>query len=97
MKVLRSHGVTLVELLVVIAILGIAAVVAIPEFFSSSNPHTLDLAAEEVANAIRFARSEAIRLDKPHGFRVCAPGNTVAVEVDITGFVTAPLEHGGAF
>ena len=69
MKVLRSHGVTLVELLVVIAILGIAAVVAIPEFFSSSNPHTLDLAAEEVANVIRFARSEAIRIDSPRGFQ----------------------------
>jgi prepilin-type N-terminal cleavage/methylation domain-containing protein len=69
MKVLRSHGVTLVELLLVIAVLGIAAVVAIPEFFSSRNPHALELAAEEVANAIRFARSEAIRLDSPRGFQ----------------------------
>jgi type II secretion system protein H len=69
MKGLRSHGVTLVELLVVIAVLGIVAVVAIPDLFSSSNPQTLDLAAEEIANTIRFARSEAIRLDSPRGFQ----------------------------
>jgi prepilin-type N-terminal cleavage/methylation domain-containing protein len=56
MRKSRSHGVTLVELLVVVSILGVVALVAIPDF-SSSNPQTLDLAAEEFANAMRFARS----------------------------------------
>jgi type II secretion system protein H len=68
MRALRSHGVTLVELLVVITILGVVAVVAIPGL-SSSDPQTLDLAAEEFANAMRFARSEAIRTGEPRGFR----------------------------
>ena len=68
MRELRSHGVTLVELLIVIAILGVAAAVAIPGL-SSSDPQTLDLAAEEFANAMRFARSEAIRTGEPRGFR----------------------------
>lgn len=68
MRELRSHGVTLVELLVVITILGVVAVVAIPDF-SSSNPQTLDLAAEEIANAMRFARSEALRTGEPRGFQ----------------------------
>jgi type II secretion system protein H len=68
MRELRSHGVTLVELLVVITILGIVAMVAIPNL-PSSNPQTLDLAAEEFANAMRFARSEAIRTGDPRGFR----------------------------
>ena len=65
---LRSHGVTLVELLVVITILGIVAVVAVPDF-RSGEPQRLELAAEEFAGAMRFARSEAIRLGVPRGFR----------------------------
>jgi type II secretion system protein H len=68
MRKSRSHGVTLVELLVVVSILGVVALVAIPDF-SSSNPQTLDLAAEEFANAMRFARSEAMRTGEPRGFR----------------------------
>jgi type II secretion system protein H len=68
MKELRSHGMTLVELLLVIAILGVAATVAIPNL-SSSDPQRLDLAAEEFANAMRFARSEAMRTGEPRGFR----------------------------
>ncbi|MDX2456376.1 MAG: GspH/FimT family pseudopilin [Gammaproteobacteria bacterium] len=65
---LRSRGVTLPELLIVLTILGVAAAVAIPSL-SSSNPQTLDLAAEEFANAMRFARSEALRTGEPRGFR----------------------------
>jgi prepilin-type N-terminal cleavage/methylation domain-containing protein len=68
MRKSHSHGVTLVELLVVVSILGVVALVAIPDF-SSSEPAQLDLAANEFANAMRFARSEAIRTGEPHGFR----------------------------
>jgi prepilin-type N-terminal cleavage/methylation domain-containing protein len=78
MRELRSHGVTLVELLIVIAILGVAAAVAIPGL-SSSDPQTLDLAAEEFANAMRFARSEAIRTGEPHGFRGDASNQRIRV------------------
>ena len=60
MRKSRSHGVTLVELLVVISILGVVALVAIPDF-SSSKPAQLDLAANEFAAAMRFARSESMR------------------------------------
>ena len=78
MRLLRSHGVTLVELLVVVSILGIVALVAIPDF-SSSKPQTLDLAAEEFANAMRFARSEALRTGEPHGFK--RPSGTKRIKV----------------
>jgi type IV fimbrial biogenesis protein FimT len=64
----RNRGFTLTEILAVVAILGIVASVAIPSF-SSVNPHPLELAAEETANAMRFARSEAMRLGSPIGFR----------------------------
>ena len=65
---LRSHGVTLVELLVVITLLGIVAVVALPDF-RSGELYRLELAAREFAEAMRFARGEAIRTGEPHGFR----------------------------
>jgi prepilin-type N-terminal cleavage/methylation domain-containing protein len=68
MRKSRSHGVTLVELLVVVSILGVVALVAIPDF-SSGEPAQLDLAANEFAAAMRFARSEAMRLGSPRGFR----------------------------
>ena len=63
----REHGYTLVELLIVIIILGVAASVAIPDI-STTNPGKLKIAAEEFAQAMRFARSEAIRTGEPHGF-----------------------------
>ena len=78
MRKSRSHGVTLVELLVVVSILGVVALVAIPDF-SSSNPQTLDLAAEEFANAMRFARSEALRTGEPRGFRQPADKKRIRV------------------
>jgi type II secretion system protein H len=84
MRELRSHGVTLVELLVVITLLGVVAVVAIPDF-SSSNPQSLDLAAEEFANAMRFARSEAIRTGEPRGFRQRSSNKRIRVFRPDTG------------
>jgi prepilin-type N-terminal cleavage/methylation domain-containing protein len=84
MRKSRSHGVTLVELLVVVSILGVVALVAIPDF-SSSNPQTLDLAAEEFANAMRFARSEAIRTGEPRGFRLPADKERIRVFRPDTG------------
>ena len=63
-----DKGYTLVEILIVVTILGIVALVAIPNF--SSNTHKLDLAVAETVQAIRFARSEAIRTGQLCGVRV---------------------------
>ena len=64
----RHHGYTLVELTLVSALLGITAMMVIPNL-SSTDPSRLDIAALEIADAMRFARSEAIRLGIPRGFR----------------------------
>ncbi len=61
-------GYTLTELVIVVTIMGIIAAIAVPA--TSSNPDkSLDLAAQEFAAAMRFARSESIRTGEPHGFR----------------------------
>jgi type II secretion system protein H len=64
----RERGYSLPELLAVVIILGVAAAVAIPDI-STTNPNKLDLAAEELAQAMRYARSEALRTGEPRGFR----------------------------
>jgi len=63
-----ERGYSLAELLAVITILGIVAAVATPDL-SAPDPTRLDLAAEEIAQAMRYARSEAIRSGEPRGFR----------------------------
>ena len=85
-NVKRQQGVSLVEVIVVVALLGVVSVTVAPSL-STVNPHKLDLAASEIAGAIRFARSEAVRTGQPHGiafelgglavkvFRASAPAN----------------------
>lgn len=60
MKRIAPSGFTLVEMLVSIAILGVTAATVIPSL-SSNDPQKLGVAAEETANMLRFALSEASR------------------------------------
>lgn len=80
----NEHGFTLVELLIVVTILGVAAAVAIPDI-STTNPGKLKIAAEEFAQAMRFARSEAIRTGQPHGFRQRSDNRRIRVFRPDTG------------
>lgn len=61
-----QSGLSLIELTITISILGIIALVAIPNL-TVTDPVKLDLAANKVADAIRFARSESIRTGQVHG------------------------------
>lgn len=67
MGIARRHkGISLLELLIVVSILGIVAAVAVPGF-SSSKSHEAALAADEIAQALRFARSESMRTGQTYG------------------------------
>jgi len=61
-----NHGFSLAELMVVITILGIVALAAVPTLFSG-NSKKVEVAAIELADAIRFSRAEAIRTATPTG------------------------------
>ncbi len=60
MHKIAASGFTLAEMLMTIVILGILAKAAIP-LLSANDPQKLSVAAEETANTLRFALSEAKR------------------------------------
>jgi len=66
MSARREQGYTLIELIVVIALLTLIAAVAVPEL-SKNDESMLEVAASDVAAAIRLAHSEAVRTGEPHG------------------------------
>ena len=55
--------------MVVVVILGIVAAAVMPDF-TSTNDIKLDNAANEIALALRFAQSEAIKTKIPHGIDI---------------------------
>ena len=73
MNKISPGGFTLAEMLITISILGIVAIVAIP-LLSPNEPQRLAVAAEESANLLRFALSEAAR----SGGYVLVDGKTTA-------------------
>ncbi|MDO4878152.1 MAG: GspH/FimT family pseudopilin [Neisseria sp.] len=61
----KHKGFTLIELMVVIAIAAIMMAIAIPNFSEWIARRRVAAAAEQVANLMRVARAEAVRLNKP--------------------------------
>ncbi|MDH3314330.1 MAG: GspH/FimT family pseudopilin [Gammaproteobacteria bacterium] len=92
MKRSATRGFTLVEMLVTITILGIVAAVTIP-FLSSTPFYRLDIAANEVAEALRFARTESKRSNVPHGVDFSTTSNDAKVYALIAGTPTYNVYH----
>lgn len=80
-----SKGFSLVELVIVVLILGVVAVVAIP-FLSTANEKKLALAADEIASAMQYARTQSVRLGQPFGFSIQAVDQRIRVfRADFSG------------
>ena len=71
-------GYTLLEMTIVVAILAVAAAIAVPSDFASRH-QTLDLAASQAADALRFARAEARRTGFVHGVFADVPNDRLRV------------------
>ncbi len=74
----RTSGFSLLEILIVMAILALAGALALP-LLTSGDPVRVEVVAEEVAAALRHARSEALRTREVHGVRVVPPPGRVRV------------------
>jgi len=61
MRVGAGAGFSLLEILIVVAVLGIAALTIVPTFLSHNDEQKIMLAANEIQNALRYAREMAVR------------------------------------
>jgi prepilin-type N-terminal cleavage/methylation domain-containing protein len=78
LKLNRQTGFSLLELSIVVLILGIMAVVVIPDS-APTNQQKLDLAANQIAQALRFAQGEALRTGEHHGVTISQVTQTITV------------------
>jgi prepilin-type N-terminal cleavage/methylation domain-containing protein len=84
----QQAGFSLLEISVVVLILGTMAIVVIPDSAPSSQ-QKLDLAANQIAQALRFAQNEALRTGQHHGATISQVTQTITViKWDLT---TAPV------
>ncbi len=74
----KQLGLSLLELTIVISILALTAAIALPKL-SSTDPLQLNKASSELAEAIRFARSEAIRTGERRGIRYFSSSNKFSI------------------
>ena len=75
-----QFGYSLLELTIVVLILGIMAAAVIPSFFSSTDQYKLDLVAEEIAQALRFAQNESRRSGQHYGATISQTTQTITVK-----------------
>lgn len=73
-----QKGFSYIEIVIVVIILGVVAAAAIPNL-SSTDPVKLDNAANEVAEAIRFAQAEAVRSKISRGINTDATNERIRV------------------
>lgn len=75
----KQAGFSLLELSIVVLILGIMALVVIPDS-APGNQQKLDLAANQIAQALRFAHSEALRTGEHYGATISQVTQTITIK-----------------
>lgn len=86
----RQRGYSLAELLFVVAILALVVALAVPTS-GRTGATRIERAGREVADALEFARGEALRTGVLHGVRVTPPGRVAVFRLDDT--VVPPTER----
>lgn len=86
-----ERGVTLAEMLITVAFVATLSAVAIPSF-NTADADRLEVAAAEVRNALRFARSEAMRRGKNVLFDAESSPGQVKILVTSCTSLGAPSE-----
>ena len=74
-----QSGYSLLELTLVVLILGIMAAAVVPSF-SLGQTDKLDLVAEEIAQALRFAQNESRRTGEHHGATISQTTQTISIK-----------------
>ena len=80
-----SRGFSMVELVVVVALIMILSAFAVPQVMNNLRTYQLTSAASQVADAIKFTRSEAIRRNVNVNCLASASGSTWMVGTDSNG------------
>lgn len=88
----KQKGISYIEIVVVVIILGIVSVIALPNL-SSTDPKKLEIAMEEVIQAIRFSRLESIRTGIPHGVFINKNDVKIKVYRLLAGTPTYDIYH----
>jgi prepilin-type N-terminal cleavage/methylation domain-containing protein len=83
---------TIIELLTVVVLLGLAAIIAMPSP-TLGESRKLDLTATEIANAMRFARSEAMRTGVAKGFHQQSDAKRIRVFSIDTDTLPVSIEY----
>ena len=84
---MRPAGLSIAELLVVALVMATAGLVVVGRSTSVNDEVRIDLATSEVAAALRFARSEAVRSGQYHGARIDSAQQRIRVyRLDVSGF-----------
>ena len=90
-------GYTLIEVVLVALVLGVLASVALPSLSEPDGRQRLELAAQEIADALRFARDESVRTSGVLGVRVDRVAGRLTVftpDLDALPIVpSATLDH----
>ena len=78
-KLNQQAGFSLLEISIVVLILGVMAIVVIPDS-APGNQQKLDLAANQIAQALRFSHGEALRTGEHHGVTISQVTQTITVQ-----------------
>jgi prepilin-type N-terminal cleavage/methylation domain-containing protein len=89
---MREHGFSLLELLLALSLLAILMTLAVPER-STPRPEALDLAATEIVQALRYARSQSIRTSEPHGVYISSTDDRIRLYLRDTEAVSRTVNY----